>query len=1053
MSSLLADRPWTKPEVTGLNRLAAHSPLTPFPSAAAARRDTASPYQLSLNGAWRFHLCARPEDAPEGFSDPAHDDAGWATLEVPGNWTRQGYDHPHYTNIQMPFPGAPPAVPEANPTGIYRRTFALPEAWRGRRVVVRFGGAESVLLVWLNGHPLGLSKDSRLPAEFDLTDALTDGDNCLVAMVIRWSDATYIEDQDHWFMAGLHRDVDLFSTAPAHIADVHALAGLDPDCIDGTLDLRVEIGGAATAAGELHVEIELDAPNGRPALPAPLRAPVPASGHAYGWKGAWAEFDVRVRKASAWSAEAPHRYRLVVSLVDAQGHCIEAVALWIGFRRVEVRDRALLINGKPVLIKGVNRHDHDAVRGKAVTRESMREDVQLMKQFNFNAVRTAHYPNDPHFYDLCDEFGLYVIDEANIESHAFLRSLCHDPRYTQAFVDRGMRMVRRDKNHACIIAWSLGNESGYGPSHDAMAGYIRAYDPSRPIHYEGALEWNWYKDHPATDLICPMYPSVEEIVRWAKSGHGDRPLIMCEYAHAMGNSSGNLAEYWDAIKRYPGLQGGFIWDWIDQGLLEHDDAGRPWFAYGGDFGDTPHDANFCINGMLFPDRTPHPAMYEMKKLAEPLRVEAVDAARGRFRVVSELDFVDARWLAGRFEVSVDGRAVQRGRLPALRIAPGGHLDVSLSLLERDALPGAEAHITFHFEARSALPFAPKGHPVAWTQLPLPPGKRRAAGARKPARARKKASVDAREANGALHVVAGVLEARFDAEAGRLEAIEHAGRALFVEAPRLNVWRAPVDNDGVKAWSNHDGRALGRWLAWDLPNGTPSSSPATLKRHRDGGVSVVLQDRLEVRAQDDAAKPAAIVHRHTYRFTPDGALFVDNVFDVDEALADLPRIGVRCALAAGFEDIEWFGRGPHESYWDRKAGARLGLFRSTVAEQYVPYVVPQEHGNKTDVRWFCVREPDGAGLLFTASRPIEFSASHFSAPDLYAAKHTLDLVQRAETLLTLDVHQRGLGGASCGPDTLETYRLRAGRHRLGFSVEPIGAGRRDAGRMARARRLG
>jgi beta-galactosidase len=1061
VSNLLEERPWVNPEITGLNRLPARSPLTPFPDAASARSDTpeASRFTLSLNGAWCFSLYARPEDAPAEVTKLDFDDAGWAQIEVPGNWTRQGFDRPHYTNVQMPFEGAPPEVPDANPTGVYRRHFRLPEAWQGRRVVVGFGGAESVLLVWLNGCPIGLSKDSRLPAEFDLTPALKPGDNCLVAMVIRWSDATYIEDQDHWFMAGLHRDVELHSTGTAYIADVRALAGLDLDLDNdngsgsGDLDLRVEVGGADSDAGPYAVQVELDAPNGKPALREPLRGAVPASGNPYGFKGPWAEFRQSIKRVAPWSAEAPHRYRLIVSLLDAKGACLEAVSVWIGFKRVEVRDRALLINGKPVLIKGVNRHDHDAVRGKAVTREGMREDVLLMKQFNFNAVRTAHYPNDSYFYDLCDEYGLYVIDEANIESHAFLRSLCHDPRYTQAFVDRGMRMVRRDKNHASIIAWSLGNESGYGANHDAMAGYIRGYDPSRPIHYEGALEWNWYKDHPATDLICPMYPSVEEIVKWAKSGHGNRPLIMCEYAHAMGNSSGNLAEYWQAIKRYPGLQGGFIWDWIDQGLLEHDETGRPYFAYGGDFGDTPHDANFCINGMLFPDRTPHPAMFEMKKLAEPVRVDALAAARGRFRIVSEHDFIDTRWLAGRFELSVDGRVVQRGRLPALEIPPGGHLDVSLSLRDTDRTPGAERHVSFFFETRKALAWAPKGHLVAWSQVPLPEPKRRARAKtpRKTAapRGSKRAPVTAVEEANHLTVRAGSLAAHFDLEAGRLEDVSQAGAPLFATPPRLDLWRAPVDNDGVKAWPNQAGRSLARWLDWGLLDREPISEPARLTRHGDGDVSVVLQDSLEIHSAAENARVGGVRQRHTYRFSASGTLRVDCVIEVEDAVADLPRLGLHFDLPHRYEALEWYGRGPHESYWDRKAGARLGRYSGSVSEQYVPYVVPQEHGNKTDTRWFCLRDEAGEGLLFAMPRPVEFCVSHFSARDLFDAAHTKDLVPRKETGVNIDVHQRGLGGASCGPDTLERYRLKPGKHRLSFWVCPLRASDRDAGKRARA----
>ncbi|MCP5039664.1 MAG: DUF4981 domain-containing protein, partial [bacterium] len=515
-------------------------------------------------------------------------------------------------------------------------------------------------------------------------------------------------------------DVFLYCTDPVHLADVHAKALLDEEGVGGRLEVSVGVGCEGAPASDLEVELQLFDGRGRRVW---RRAPRQAVPHQvtnpYVYRGSHAVFEIALPKVAAWSAEAPNRYRLVTSLLDGKGRLLEVVRMHVGFRRVEVRDRELLINGEPVLINGVNRHDHDDERGKAVTRESMRRDVELMKQFNFNAVRTAHYPNDPHFLDLCDELGLYVVDEANAESHAYLRSLCDDPRYARAFRERVTRMVERDKNHPSIIAWSLGNESGIGACHEEAAAWVRREDPTRPVHYEGALDWDWYRDHPATDVICPMYPSVDEIIRWARKARDNRPLIMCEYAHAMGNSSGNLGEYWDAIEAHHGLQGGFIWDWLDQGIRCTDERGRSYWAYGGDFGDAPHDANFCINGMVWPDRRPHPAMWEIKKIGQPVRVEAKSLRRGVVRLINRQWFSDLDWLEGRFELLVDGKPVQRGKLPRLDLAPGERRDVELDIAPPTLSPGQECWLELRFRTRRALAWAPRGHEVAWEQLPWP----------------------------------------------------------------------------------------------------------------------------------------------------------------------------------------------------------------------------------------------------------------------------------------------------------------------------------------------
>lgn len=1050
------DRSWCDPEAVGTGRLPARSPLIPFPDAESARKRERedSPWFLSLCGAWRFALCDRPEATPSGFHLPDHDDAAWAEVAVPGNWTLQGFDRPHYTNVQMPFPGLPPDVPEQNPTGLYRRRFALPDAWQGRRVVVHFGGAESVLYVWLNGHAIGMSKDSRLAAEFDVTAHLVEGDNTLVAMVVRWSDATYIEDQDHWFMAGLHREVFLYCTDRCHIADVRVRASLDDDLRDGRLEVRTEIGFADAPVHGLVVRVDLYDPKGARIFRRAREAPVAKAGNPYLFQGHFADVVEKIRTPRPWSTEKPDLHRLVVSLVDAEGRCIESVSQRIGFRNVVVRGRELLINGRPVLIKGVNRHDHHEERGKALTREDLRADVAQLKRFNFNAVRTAHYPNDPYFYDLCDEYGLYVVDEANIEAHAFLARICHDPRYTRAFVDRGMRMVARDKNHPSIILWSLGNESGYGPNHDAMAGWIRSYDPTRPLHYEGALRFRLDSPGPATDVVCPMYPTIDAIVAWARTRQGERPLIMCEYAHAMGNSCGSLADYWRAIRKHPGLQGGFIWDWKDQGLRRVDAAGRPWWAYGGDFGDTPNDANFCCNGLLAPDGTPHPALFEWKKIAQPVRVVGRDLRRGRIRIHNDQDFSDLSGFDIRFELTVDGRVVQRGRVPRQSIGPGAAGNVDLPIRRPSLQRGQECHLMLRFLTARASVWADRGHEVAWVQLAIPWKPDALPKSSRPRTAAKHTPLAVDQDESRAIVTGDEFCLEIDQVRGVIGSFRFRDRELFESGPRLDLFRAPTDNDGVKAWPVPASRALGRWLAWGLDELAPEPVSTVVRRQRDGGVRIDVEHRLLARAEaDEPEADRTIVHQQVLLVDPAGRLRVRNEMSVGRALDDLPRLGVSLVLEPGFSRVEWFGRGPHESYVDRKEGAALGRFAGTVAEQHHDYVVPQENGNKTDVRWLALHRDDGLGLLFVARRPIECSVSHFSAHDLYAAGHVHELTPRAETFVHLDVAQRGLGSASCGPDTLPAYRLKPGRHRLEVWMAPFEPTRTDVGKLASLIRSG
>ena len=938
------------PELASFNRLE--------PTATLARSATRV---RALAGRWEFRLAARPEDAPRALAAAR----GWHEVEVPGLWTMQGFGRPHYTNIVMPFDDPPPHVPEQNETGIYRRAFTIPRGWRSRPVILHFGGAEGALYVLVNGEPVGIAKDSRTPAEFDISGLVRhDGPNELVAVVIRWSDASFVEDQDQWWHAGLPRSIHLISPT---VRDV---------------EVRAEIDGKFTVIAEQGGIRLLDA-RGRAVAKGVLENGV---------------FDGAVRVPRLWSAEDPALYTLELS---ADG---ETVSTSLGFRHVEVRDRQLLVNGEPVLIAGVNRHEHDDTRGRAITREGMERDVRLMKQFNVNAVRTSHYPNDPYWLELCDRFGLYVIDEANVESHAYYDELCRDTRYRTQWVERVANMVERDKNHPSVILWSLGNESGYGPNHDAAAGWVRARDPSRPLHYEGAIRENWSGGRTATDVVCPMYPELDSIERWATEQTGDsRPLILCEYSHAMGNSNGGLADYFTAFRRHDGLQGGFIWEWVDHGIRQVDRRGRTYWAYGGDFGDTPHDSNFCADGIVWPDRTPHPALNELKFLAQPVHVEA--RAGGRFRIHNRHHFASLEGYRGEWELTVDGKRRKGGRLPALRVGPGKALDISLDLPRG----GGERFVTFRFFLRQATEWAPAGHEVAWQQLASP--------GRAAKRARGRAVTPSRA--GVLE--AGDVRAVVDLDAGVLHELALDGRNVLVDGPRLQLWRAPTDNDGLPQVPSRQSGVLPRWLELGLDH-----LHIDLVSARIAGNGVELVHRAD----------GLITHRQRYRLLAAGDLLVENVVELSPELRDVPRIGAGLTLQPGLERLTWYGRGPWEAYTDRLAATVVGRFESTVRDEYVPYILPQEHGHHPDTRWLTLTDDAGFGLEVQGRPTIGFGASHFTAADLTAAMHTNELEPRPEVLLSLDHAQRGLGTASCGPDTGIAYRLLESRYSFDYVLRPI-----------------
>ena len=975
---------------------------------------------ISLDGTWRFQLLSSPTDDSR---------RRWTKIPVPGLWTMQPtsddfFDKPHYTNTQMPWDHVAPEVPVLNPTGLYERDFEIPASWDEKRIVLHLGGYESVAVIFINGVEVGLTKDSRLGAEFDITGQIKRGKNNLRIKVTKWSDATYIEDQDQWWHGGITRSVKLFATEHVFIEKFATTAGLKADGTTGTLKIDAtigSIGGKSVDGYTLRAFIE-ELPKVKSAQlsqtyrdhKTPLwtemtpelreadrkffageywRGDIPESAKAsrLKLKSPWPGhivLETSIPKVAAWSAETPNLYTLRIELVDPSGVVKEISQQKIGFRSVVIKGRELLVNGKLIYIYGVNRHDFNRLTGRVLTRDDMRQDLLEMKRWNFNAVRTSHYPNDPAFYDLCDELGFYVIDEANIESHAFYDSISNDPRYASAFLERVGRMVQRDMHHPCVIFWSLGNESGRGKNHEAAASFARALDPSRPLHYEGGINGNWTGGHSLTDVICPMYSSIKAIVDYAKSGQQDRPLIMCEYSHAMGNSNGTLKEYWDAIHSTPGLQGGFIWEFWDHGIEQTMEDGTKRSAYGGDFGETPHDGNFVCDGMVFPDRTPKPAMHEMKAIASPVVISTAKASAGSFTVTNRQFFKDLSDFEAFWSITRDGEVVDSGKVPLPNIAPQKSAKISIksqSLLKADGL--GERFINFSMVRKTRTDWASVGDEVSWNQFALPS---------------RKVTIAPAKTNE-------LFENAVD-EAGEIQ----IPYATF--APEISLWRAPTDNDRI-------GRFTNKWESYGV-------------REIERTDCTITETSKSYKVASEWQTSTGFKIKQVQLVTPvaDG-YSVKETITVPMQFEDLPRIGINFEIDGSLNNYTYFGIGGHETYPDRKIG-RVHRWISTVADQYIPYVRPQENGGHAGVRWFTLTNDSGNGVRIDLDKPMQVSANPFRAEQLADATHDVELEPTGNSIVHIDAAHRGLGTASCGPDTLPQYLVSGGTYSFTWVVRAI-----------------
>lgn len=1043
VAQIVAQNDWQNPVVFQRNRINAHSPHNGFRTLDDAINGN-NAQKRSLNGEWDFRLFEAPHLVCESVLDKAlsaEELSHWHSISVPSNWQLKGFDKPIYCNVKYPFAVNPPVVPSDNPTGCYRTTFNVTDETLAQRNHIVFEGVNSAFHLWCNGHYIGYSQDSRLPAEFDLSSVLVAGENRLAVMVIRWSDGSYLEDQDMWWLSGIFRDVNLVSKPRNHIQDVFVTPSLDACYRDGKVAVRTAIKAPSTykvgiQLFDAHKAVTEEVITG-------------TNNKRIDEKGGWDDVvfqHLNVTAPKQWTAETPNLYRLVVSLIDEDGEVVDREAYNVGFRTVEMKDGQLLVNGKAVLIRGVNRHEHHQEKGHAINEADMLEDIKLLKQNNFNAVRTAHYPNHPRWYELCDEYGLYVVDEANIETHGMfpMGRLSRDPQWAGAYMARFTQMVERDKNHPCIIIWSLGNECGHGPTHDAMYGWAKSFDPSRPVQYEGGGA-----DTTATDIIAPMYSRVDTdvpdeavpkwaIKKWLSMPGENRPLILCEYAHAMGNSLGSFDKYWQAFKEYPRLQGGFIWDWVDQGLTKYAESGEAYWAYGGDFGDTENDRQFCINGLLFPDRTPHPHLYEAKYCQQHLQFSLSQQAEGlAVTITSDYLFRHTDNELLRWSVLEDGKSILGGE-QVLSVAPQARTSMQLTpKIEYKA--GAKYHLNIDVVLAQDCTWAKVGHVMDTAQLPLnnvagiSPRKLSPSGLNSftsASLATKKvsdeSSISVERAEKVLTITAAQNVFSFCSQSGLLTSWLVEGHEQLSAPIEDSFFRAPLDNDiGVSEVDNPDPNAWeSRWRRAGIGQWERTCSSLDIQQSAlDVRVFVMYEYHFENRL--------VAATKWVYTINAQAKMNVAVEVLLDDSLPPMPRIGLQTAVPAfntctGNSEAEhdnelvvtWQGLGPHENYPDRKAAARFGQYSERLSNMQTRYIFPTDNGLRCD----CLAL-DIAGLHISGN--FHFNVSEYGQAQLDSAKHTSDLTTQDCVFVYIDHAHMGVGGDdSWSPSTHKAFLLDA-----------------------------
>ncbi len=1036
MSCRDTEKDWFDPLVTGRNRILTHAPLNAYPDAEAARRRVVSPFAQSLNGTWKFALSDSPEHMPPGFADAEFDDSDWLDMAVPSNWQldERVDDQPIYTNMPYPFQGTPPDVPKTNPTGWYRTAFEVPADWAGRDVFLDFESCDSACKVWINGQEVGYSQDSKLPHEFEITSFLIPGVNRLSVMVVRYCDGFWLECQDYWHLSGIQRDVRLYCKPKARIRDYVAQTKFDSQYRNANLLVKAYMNKVDDLAAGYAVELQLYDPQEEPVFAEPLAAPVRLETPMYqGGDGEFssAGFNVLVEAPPKWTAETPYLYTLVMTLKDPAGEAVDFESCRVGFRQVEIKDGMLHLNGKRMLVRGVNDHEHHPVKGRSLEVADMREEIIAMKRLNFNAVRTSHYPHHSVFYDLCDELGMYVVDEANLETHGMQAMISKDPLWMNAFMERAQRMALRDRNHACIVCWSLGNESGHGPHHAAMAAWLRHFDPTRPVQYESG-----FPGLEISDIMVPMYPRLEWVGEILSDRNETRPLIMCEYAYSKGNALGNFHKYWQLIDRLPRFQGGFIWDWRDKALVKMVD-GRPQWVYGNEFDDgigpdgypygLKENPQMCLNGVVNPDLTPKPGAWEVKKVQAPVAFDLIPD-KNLIRVRNLYLALDLSHLEIAWEVTADGESVQRGVVAPPQVEPGERGDLPLPFDRNSSMPpGREVRLNLVARQNCATPWSEAGHVVAWEQFDLPSKPEFAAPIIATAMKRPGAVRLARNAE-RVRIVGDKANLVFDSRQGVFTSWQIGDCQVLSRPLEPSFMRARTDNDYI---IGNPGSYCEEWLKFGLDR--LQSRPvewAAAEFPEAGAVVVNCQTRHVAPGQD-----CGIACSTAYTIGGDGRMSVEVVVDASSLpIQTLPRIGMKLGLAGAFENLAWYGRGPHESYPDRKQSAMVGIYRATVDEQFFPFVDPCECGGHQDTRWLSLTSEGGAEF-YAGGRPLlHFSALRYTIEDLLQAGHVYELTQTEDVQLNLDGFHLGLGGDTGWTANVHSeYLLPPGIYRYGLDL--------------------
>jgi len=999
-----------------------------------------SRYQ-SLNGEWKFNYSESPAGRPANFYETDFDVSQWANIPVPSNWEREGYGYAIYVNVPYPFEIDEPNVPtEENPVGSYRRNFDVPDEWSGDEIFLEFGAVSSAFYVWINGEYVGYSEGSKTPSEFNITDVVNSGENTVAVEVYRWSTGSYLEDQDFWSLSGIQRDVRMYARPSVRMRDFFVHADLQNDYRDGLLTLEIEFANEGNESVEQFVTVEVR--DGSKVLQSLEKSTQASPG------ASMAEFTMQFEDVKTWSAETPNLYSLLINVDGA-----EAIAQQIGFRTSEIINGRYLVNGKLVKLKGVNLHEHHDDKGHVVDEQTMLTDIRLMKGANLNAVRNSHYPHPERWYELTSQHGLYTIDEANIESHGYgyghEKTLGNKPHWMAHHLDRTQRMLERSKNFPSVVVWSLGNEAGDGMNLGATYDWIRSRDLSRPVQYITDFATEQFDEQHA-DFESSMYWRYWDLEEYAQT-RTDRPFLLTEYAHSMGNSTGNLAEYWEVIDRYDNLAGGFIWDWVDQGLLEHNEDGVPYWTYGGDYGppDVPSSGNFNFNGIVFPDRRVQPAYWEVKRVHQHVVFEMLDVSRGAISVSNNYDFIDLSEFELQWEVTADGEPVQNGVVRDLEIEPESEGTVHTQYSLRTLRTGPEYHLNLRLVAPEARGLMPAEHVYAETQFELPiPAKEF-----KIATGTSAAPTVENTAN-AILVSATNWSATISKETGLLASLNWSGEEVLLTPLTPNFWRAPTDNDF--------GNYMQDWAAvWKQAGRNRSLKSVRQVVGLDKLIGVVAEYGFANSAGEEIAS-----WKTMFTFSRDGRIHIANNFERIDGLPVTPRVGMNVELIRSLENVQWFGRGPFENYADRNSAANVGRYANTVVEHYVPYMRPQENGYKTETRWLSLDDANSAGLLVIADDRVGFGVHHNRLSDLVPPMkvaitredgpearvdeervnmHVSDVVPRDIVSLNIDFGQMGVGGDdSWGKHTLSRYSLTETEYSYGFTLIPYipGDGRLD-----------